>query len=135
MSLMEWSSNLDVGVHSMNSEHQQLLSIMNKLYDRHQAKASVSELKTLMNDLASYTVKHFQDEEAYLDSIAFPDADKHKFIHKDLLAKFGTHKANFEASGVLDQSFFLFLKMWLSAHIQGIDSKYGAFAKTHGKAS
>jgi hemerythrin-like metal-binding protein len=132
---MEWSSNLDVGVQNMNKEHQQLLSIMNKLYDRHQEKAPLIELKSLMNDLANYTVKHFQDEEAYFDSIGFPDADKHKLIHKDLLTKFGTHRSNFEASGTLDQSFFLFLKMWLSAHIQGIDSKYGVFAKTQGKAS
>lgn len=135
MGFMDWSSNLDIGVASMNSEHQQLLAIMNRLYDLNQAKASKSELQSTLKELAEYTVKHFGDEEAYFDSIGYPDAEKHKYIHKDLLAKFGTHKDNFEKTGSLDQAFFNFLKMWLSAHIQGIDSKYGAFAKDNRKAS
>ena len=134
MSLMDWSSSLDIGVQSMNREHQHLLVIMNKLYDRHEAKAQASELKSLLKELAEYTVKHFADEEAYFDSIEYPDSVKHKLIHKDLLSKFAIHQANFEKTGTLDQSIFAFLTMWLSAHIQGIDSKYGAHAKALGQA-
>ena len=131
MSLLDWSKSLDIGVEAMNSEHKVLLAIMNKLYDRNEAKAERQELKGVLKELGDYTVKHFNDEEAFLLSIQFPDLEKHKLIHKSLLEKFGAHVADFTKSGVLEKSFFEFLKMWLSAHIQGIDMKYGEFAKTH----
>ena len=131
MSLLDWSKSLDIGVDAMNSEHKVLLEIMNRLYDRNAAKAERQELKAILKELGDYTVKHFADEEAYLLSIQFPELEKHKLIHKSLLEKFGAHAADFSKSGVLENSFFEFLKMWLSAHIQGIDMKYGDYAKTH----
>ena len=39
------------------------------------------------------------------------------------------HKLRFEASGVLSNDFFAFLKVWLKAHICGIDMKYGQHRK------
>jgi hemerythrin len=131
LSLLDWSKSLDIGVDAMNSEHKVLLAIMNKLYDRNEAKADRAELKALLKELGDYTVKHFTDEEAYLLSIQFPELEKHKLIHKSLLEKFAAHMTEFNKSGVLEESFFGFLKMWLSAHIQGIDMKYGDYAKTH----
>ena len=119
MSFIDWSSKFDIQVDAMNKEHKHLMDIMNRLHVKFEAKASKDD----------YTVKHFGDEERYLDSIQYPEAEKHKLIHKDLLAKFGTHKSNFDKSGVLEATFFDFLKMWLSAHIQGIDMKYGQFSK------
>ena len=128
MSFFDWSERLDIKVEPMNREHKHLLEIMNRLFDKNEKKAAKSELAPIVKELGDYTVKHFADEEAYLASINFPDIEKHKFIHKDLLTKFGGHAANFEKSGTLDASFFDFLKMWLNAHIQGIDMKYGEFA-------
>ena len=129
MGFLDWSARFDIGVNEMNFEHQQLLKIMNHLYDRVQAQDSVADLALILKDLGDYTIKHFADEERYFDSIGFPGADTHKLIHKDLLAKFKAHVQQFEASGRIDASLFEFLKMWLSAHIQGIDVKYGEFSK------
>ena len=129
MSFFEWSKMFDIGVQDMNREHQKLLEIMNRLYDRHEAKADRTEIKALLKELGDYTVKHFSDEEAYLTSISYPDLEKHKLIHKDLLEKFGAHVTEFSTSGVLNERIFAFLKMWLSAHIQGVDMKYGVYSK------
>ena len=129
MGILEWSDRLDIGVQDMNREHQHLLGIMNRLYDRNLAKAERAEIRGLLKELGDYTVKHFGDEEKYFDSIGFPDSQKHKLIHQDLLTKFTGHVAAFDKSGALDDSFFAFLKMWLSAHIQGVDMKYGEFSK------
>ena len=46
-------------------------------------------------------------------------------IHKDLLDKFTDHYQIMVSTGKLNDKFFSFLKLWLSAHIQGIDVKYG----------
>ena len=128
MGYFQWSDKLDIGVKPMNDEHQVLLSIMNKLYDQNQASKSHAQLKLTVEELENYTLKHFKDEEAYMDSIGFPDADKHKIIHTQLLKRFGDQKAKFlQGGGAVHEGFFQFLKLWLSAHIQGIDIKYGIF--------
>jgi hemerythrin len=42
-----------------------------------------------------------------------------------LLENFSKHYESFNQNGKLTDDFFHFLKFWLSAHIQGIDKKYG----------
>lgn len=110
----------------MDKEHQQLIQIMNKLYDKHTAKASKNELATTVKELGDYVVRHFKDEEEYFSKL--PDYTKkeiHKKIHADLIAKFTTHAKDFEKTGTLKEEFFTFLKVWLTAHIAGVDMNYG----------
>lgn len=124
------TADYSVWVHDMDAEHQVLINIMNKLHDRHLAKASRTELKTIVDELVTYTKKHFADEEHYLDSIKFPEVKTHKVIHKQLLEKLEGFGKKFTLGEPLSQEFFDFLKGWLSAHIRGIDRKYGEFSKT-----
>ncbi|KYG61923.1 hypothetical protein AZI85_06850 [Bdellovibrio bacteriovorus] len=129
-SFFQWDPvRLTTHVDAMDREHQKLIEIMNRLYEKNQAKASTTELKALVNELASWTVTHFEHEEKYFDTLEYAQANVHKKIHKDLLARLGTFKTEFEKSGVLTDAFFQFLKTWLSAHIMGIDVKYSEAKK------
>ena len=128
MSFFVWDdTTLSTNVDAMDDEHKEIVRLMNKLWDANEAGESKAKLTGIIDELGTYTVKHFQDEEAYMEKINFPSLDSHKFIHKDLLEKFGEHKAKFEqgSDDKVQKSFFDFLKLWLTAHIQGIDKKYG----------
>lgn len=130
MSFIQWDKNtLSVAVDSMDKEHQHLILLMNKLHDLHLNKASRSELGKSLDELKDYTIKHFSDEEAYLDEINYSEKEKHKLIHKDLLGKFSNYVKEFESKGELTDAFFSFLKLWLTSHIQGLDKKYGVEAQ------
>lgn len=130
MPIMLWDDSLDIGVAEMNREHQGLLDLMNALYDASQAGKTGPEVLDLLKKLETATVEHFRDEEAYMDKIGFPGAPGHKLIHKDLLEKFGTHASAIRAShGQVNEDFFKFLRFWLSAHIRGIDIKYGQMSR------
>jgi hemerythrin-like metal-binding protein len=126
----EWKQDLyDIRVAAMNQEHQVLVRIMNDLFRKNSEGAPRAELKKTIQELAEFTVKHFQHEEAYFDSLGYPEAELHKAVHQDLLKKFGTHVEAFErGDGKVSSAFFDFLKMWLSAHIQHVDRKYGDHA-------
>lgn len=128
MTIMTWSDSLDIGVAEMNGQHQTLIEIMNRLHDQFEADAEMSEQKKTLEELANFTVKHFGEEEQYMASIDYPLLDTHKRIHANLLEEFGSHKTSFEETGELTTKFFSFLKLWLTAHIQGIDKKYGLHA-------
>jgi len=131
MSLMDWDvKKFDVLVPLMNSQHEKLIAIMNKLYDRADAKAPKTELNTLLVELRDYTIKHFREEEAMLQQMNFPQFARHKSIHEKLLEDFGNHYQAFsQGKGEVSPEFFEFLRLWLTAHIMHIDRKYGEYSR------
>lgn len=136
MPLMEWNETLDVGVQKMNDEHKDILSLMNRLYDCKSANKSGQEVIALVQELGRVTTAHFVDEEAYMESISYANLPSHKLIHKDLLTKYTGYAQKIQqANGALPDDFFVFLKLWLTAHIKGIDMKYGPKAPSMSRAS
>lgn len=119
---------LTTHVDAMDREHEKLVAIMNRLFARHEEKASKTELSTIVRELVAWTITHFDHEEQFFDTLPYSQAHIHKKIHKDLIERLNGHKMEFEKSGELSPAFFQFLKTWLTAHIMGIDVKYGVIA-------
>lgn len=129
MALFDWDNSLSVGVNDMDLEHKEILSLMNLLYDRNSKGADRPELDKIFTDLLTYTVKHFSDEERFMESINYDGIDRHKIIHTDLLGKAKKHYEDFKSSsGNVSNATFDFLRLWLSAHIRGVDTQYGHVA-------
>ena len=121
----EWDdSKLGLAVPSMDAEHRHLVSLMNTLHGLHEAKAPRAAVGQALGALAAYTARHFADEEAYMARIGFAGLATHRLVHKTLLARVQEFATDFGRTGTLTDAFFAFLKMWLKAHICGIDSKY-----------
>jgi len=136
-SLFQWDPNkYSVQVPAMDNEHMEIIRLMNILFDKANSKKPKPEILDAMSALAKYTVKHFNDEEKYFSALPnYQGAAIHKKIHEDLLKKvtdFITKYQN-QAGSEVDPAFFNFLKVWLSAHIAGIDKKYGE--ATHKKVA
>lgn len=128
MAYLTWTTELDVGVGAMNDEHRQLIDQMNCFVDAAEAGDSRRVLKEL-DGLEAIVVKHFRNEEAYMQSIGFAGFESHRRIHEKLLLSFGEHAKSIRSGGAVTDAFKAFLKMWLKAHIMGIDTKYGAHSK------
>ncbi|WP_413586641.1 bacteriohemerythrin [Bdellovibrio sp. HCB274] len=128
-SFFKWDQErLTTHVEAMDNEHKKLIDIMNRLFERNEAKAGKSELQSIVRELASWTVTHFEHEEKFFDTLPYSQASVHKKIHADLITRLKGHAAEFDKTGVLTPAFFQFLKTWLTAHIMGIDTKYGLIA-------
>lgn len=117
--------SLGVDVKEMDDEHVVLIKKMNSLHAAYSENAPVAKITELLNDFVNYTVKHFADEEAYMEKVKFQGLDSHKIIHGRLLTQVTKHLDDFKANGKLTDDFFRFLSAWLSTHIRGIDVKYG----------
>ena len=129
MPIMLWDKSLDIGVAPMNAEHQQILDVMNKIYDAREKGQHGATINLLVAQLGDVCVRHFSDEERYMDSIGFPGLSGHKHLHKQLLDRYGQHAAAIRAAdGHPSDEFFQFLRFWLTSHIKGIDTKYAAHA-------
>jgi len=128
----KWDQELlSVKVPEMDQEHIELIKRMNALHAAHAEKASFEKTEALLKDLAEYTVRHFQDEEAYMEKVNYAGIASHKMMHQKLLTQVQNHMADFQTAGVLTDKFFLFLSTWLTTHIRGIDIKYGPDGHLH----
>lgn len=136
MPIMPWNSRFDLGVPEMNAEHKGLLDLMNKIYDMNEAGASHGQLVLAIDELGTLTKKHFAEEERFMQSINYPKLVPHQMIHRDLLRELGENVAQFKnTSGPAPKELFRFLKIWLTAHIAGIDRQYAEHSKSAAKAA
>lgn len=130
MPIMSWDASLDIGVEPMNLEHQEILTAMNRVYDAAAQGLRGQAVNDLVANLLAVTLRHFQDEERFMERIGYPDRDRHKQLHARLLAQLHDHaQAIHAAGGHPSEEFFQFLKFWLTSHIKGIDTKYGTYSK------
>jgi len=126
MTYFRWTNELDVMVDEMNDQHQVLISIMNDLFQLNERGVSKYKILRKLNELVSYTRKHFRDEEAYMESIKFTGRKNHKIIHERLLHELNSYVEEFKANHeTLTEKLFNFLNNWLLTHIEHTDNKYG----------
>lgn len=135
----EWSEKLELGVQEMDDEHKILVGKINflisKLEDQY-VKKDKSSLLAAFNDLATYTVRHFQDEEAFMQSIGYAQYHSHKKIHEKLLGQVQNYGKQIETGSLDDKKLISFLRNWLISHIMGVDMQYAEHHHTsHHKAS
>ena len=119
-------------VDSMDREHEVLINLMNELFSANNAKVSKAELIKILDKLGSKTKEHFDHEESFFSGLKeYSQAGSHKKIHEGLLERFQEHAVKFKTGtgASIPEDFFVFLKVWLSAHICGVDRKYGEIAK------
>ncbi|HEY5603255.1 MAG TPA: bacteriohemerythrin [Gammaproteobacteria bacterium] len=126
MSYFIWTKELDVKVEKMNAQHKILIDLMGELFQLTSLRESKQRTLQKLNQLASFTRKHFREEELYMDAINFKGRDTHKIIHQHLLDELDVHVEGFKNHHqLLSNEFFFFLRHWLTVHIKHIDVKYG----------
>lgn len=125
MSFIEWKSDFSVHHDRMDKQHQLLFDYVNEFYFALERKAENDELVTVYSKILSYTDFHFKDEERLMLENNYPDYEIHKNMHENLVneALLFREKLVQQEQGV-ENNIKYFLKVWLSAHIKGIDKKY-----------
>lgn len=81
-----WKSEYSIGHFRTDNEHMKLFNIAKKALNAKKKNGEdVKELRAIVHSLYEYIGSHFRSEEAYMREIVYPDYEKHKAIHKELL--------------------------------------------------
>ncbi len=123
----EWNDKLVLGVKSMDDEHKVLIEKINAFIsalENQYIKKDKNFLMSTFVDLANYTTHHFKDEEAYMESISYPQLNSHRKIHENLLNQVGQYGKQIEEGTINDKKVISFLRNWLLSHIMGVDMQY-----------
>lgn len=78
-----WRDEFKIGVDVIDKEHQRLFKIINKLFAfREDEKSSQWACQEGIKFFKGHAMKHFADEEQYMESIQYERLEQHKYIHK-----------------------------------------------------
>ena len=103
---------------------------MNTVYEADQTGADKIIIWSALSKLIDYAEKHFKVEEAYMESVSYPELDEHRAMHVDIMNNMKEVARTYENapdSASLER-FIGFLKWWLIHHINHTDKKYSPIA-------
>ena len=125
MEKAKWSESLSIGNYNIDKQHQNIIDLTNKLMDHSTAHVKAEIISETLRDLLMYYKAHFQEEEALLIDIKYPDIDKHKKMHdgfKYKVAMFTKDVMNLKPDVVSEM--IQFLSNWFIHHISTADQDY-----------
>lgn len=125
MALIQWEDKYSVGVSDLDSQHQLLVELINKIHDAMKMGKSKEVVPGVLKDLVKYTQEHFAYEENYMAKIGYIDLAQHKVQHAHFIKKIVNFQNDFESGKVgINFEIINFLKDWLLGHICISDQKY-----------
>ncbi|NJK98690.1 MAG: hemerythrin family protein [Bacteroidales bacterium] len=133
MAFILWRSAFSVENRLIDSQHQKLVDIINRLYDGISQRSTELKMQEIFNELISYTRYHFEAEESLMLKHGYAGMAQHKKAHTEFVNKVKELKLNTLLSDEkVKMEVFKFLKNWLTDHILNTDKNT---FKTHGDVS
>lgn len=136
-----FTQNFHTGIPIIDTEHKQLFAIIAKTNDVIRAELlhdKYDEIMGILTQLREYTEMHFADEEAYMESISYPDLEAQKIAHSTFVEKlveidlFDLDEMD-DHQQVYLESLIDFLLGWLSNHILNMDKRIAEYQAINDK--
>ncbi len=125
---MSLGEKYNTGVVWQDFQHRQLMDLFFKVKEAKANDTGKDVLKYSVAFLAMYVNHHFKLEEEYMDIYYYPDTQKHKQEHKDLIKKIKIFREKFASydDKAIDK-LLVTLNNWILNHILGDDKKLGDY--------
>lgn len=126
--------DLHLGIDVLDTEHRQLLAIMNRLRTACRDGADPQAIDGIASDLVASVRNHIGSEEAQMASWHYDGIDRHKAAHERLLNTLETilRPIRHQPGHDIADDVFGFLLTWLDEHILSEDKLFADFLKGHG---
>jgi len=126
--ILEWSPQYELGVSRMDSTHHEFVDCVNALHD-----APEDGMLAAMDALLAHTVSHFEQENRWMELLAFPPAHCHVPEHDGILqisreVRGMIVEGKFEIGRVLAKE----LAPWFVNHAATMDNMLAAFIQARG---
>jgi len=133
MPLYEWKETYNIGIKSIDEDHQGMLNLINQLFDAMSHGKAKEILSEIFIELINYIKLHFKREETHFTDTNFPEYLEHKLQHDLFIEKINALKAQFDEDNQnISVDLLYFLTDWLINHIFILDRNYLNHFKEHG---
>ncbi|HAN79611.1 MAG TPA: hemerythrin [Bacteroidales bacterium] len=130
MAYIEWDSSLELGVHTIDNQHKELIKLINEFHEGISKKEPKETMQKLLKGLQTYTVYHFSFEENLLKRHDKQALFIHKMEHTNFINKVQDYAERVNSGKMLlSVEVTGFLKEWLRNHIKVTDKSHTRFFK------
>lgn len=131
--LIRWDASIQFDVEQVDKQHHHLVDLVNKLHRAMRNRQGKVVMGSILNELATYTVNHFADEERMMQEAGFKNLVEHRKEHEKLVQSVVDFKKQFEEGrATVSLDLMNFLSDWLINHIKKVDRAYVSDLKKHG---
>lgn len=127
MAALEWSEEYSVGIKEIDEQHQQWISIYNRLHETlldSSLEEEQEEVKKLLEEIYNYTCYHFASEERLIKELGLPGAAEHWRLHKNFeKIVYEQYRNSRDEKFILTSEVLSMVKKWLLTHILNQDRK------------
>ena len=120
--MFEMKPEYYIGIDMIDQEHKQLFDYASEAYELLQEEFTpdkYDKIDAILEKLRDYTVKHFSDEEAYMESIQYKKIFTQKIQHQEFINKLDEFIDQHEQ--IMD--ILNYLTDWLINHILHVDGQ------------
>ena len=126
---LEWRNRYSVGNDALDADHKSIIDLINELYSAIHENSGERIIKSIFDRLLDYTKYHFNREEVYFDKMDYPQAEKHKAIHRSMVRQTQELHEKYLRNDIdIAMEALQFLKDWWIDHIVVKDLNYKSFA-------
>jgi hemerythrin len=133
MSHLAWKDSYKINVRELDSQHEDMAALVNRIYESVISQESMETLNRLLLDLIEFTREHFSTEEKMMIEYDYTAYPSHKAEHDDLLKQLEDFR---EAASSKSRSTFRFeldiSEDWFMKHINTSDRALAAFLNEKG---
>lgn len=130
MTFMPWSSELTLGIPSIDEQHRCLVDLINALHrELAHPEPQRAVIAEVLEGLVDYTHNHFIVEEVMFQKHGYPQTQAHMQEHSQFTAKAMDWLMRFEEGEDVNLEAMDFLKAWLIHHICEEDRAYVPFLR------
>lgn len=125
MTLIEWKSEYKTGVPSVDHEHQELISLLNRVYDYLKPTEGADAIALFLGEVHARISAHFALEETIMRRERYKDLQAHKQDHERLLDEIRDIMDGHEAGTFADVGAVLAprLERWFGEHFRTHDAR------------
>ncbi len=130
---LKWNESCSTGVDKFDDQHKKLLELLNRLLGSIKESEETSGMGSLLKELLSFAVSHFDDEEDVLKRFGYEHFDEHKKEHDKIKLMVGRLYQNYLAGNKPETIEILeVITRWFENHLKHTDMKYSPFLKEKG---
>jgi len=125
MSLIEWKKEFETGIPDVDTEHEELIGLINGLYDSMNSNRSKDTILQFLGDIHTKTASHFALEEKIMREEKYAHYGEHKNEHEQLLDDINDIMDEYEFNDSFDENKLKqVLASWFGEHFKNQDALF-----------
>jgi len=130
MNLIEWDKSLEVRINQIDSEHKVFVSIIEKIEKEILNNGDKEYIVNLFAELLKFTDFHFCREENVMLLEKYPDIERHKTIHKNLIKDLQDKIYVLNSEYIHFGALLAYLVTWFNTHTSKEDMLFASYLQS-----